>query len=68
MQSFEKQKQNQTKNAMRTNSTFGIQFILRMNKIKDNLAPVYCRISIDSQRVEVSLKKSIAPEDWNVRR
>jgi site-specific recombinase XerD len=33
--------------------------------MKDNLAPVYCRISIDSRRVEISLKKSIATENWN---
>lgn len=33
--------------------------------MKDNQAPVYCRISVDSQRVEISLKKMIAPEDWN---
>lgn len=52
---------------MRTNSIFGIQFILRMNKMKDNQAPVYCRASV-CQRIEISLKKSIAPEDWNVRR
>src|SRR3546814_14924260 len=50
---------------MRTTNTFGIQFIIRMNKLKENLAPIYCRVTVDSHRVEISLKQWIDPKDWN---
>ena len=50
---------------MRTTNTFGIQFIIRMNKLKENLAPIYCRVTVDSHRVEISLKHWIDPKDWN---
>ncbi|WP_111444346.1 site-specific integrase [Breznakibacter xylanolyticus] len=50
---------------MRTTNTFGIQFILRMNKLKNGIAPIYVRIVVDRQRVEISLKKTIAVENWN---
>jgi site-specific recombinase XerD len=50
---------------MRTNNTFGVQFITRTNKAKNGLLPIYARISVDSRRVEVSLKRFIHPENWN---
>ncbi len=50
---------------MRTNNTFGVQFITRSNKAKDGLYPIYARISVDGRRVEVSLKKFIHPDNWN---
>src|SRR5258705_86929 len=50
---------------MRTTNTFGIQFITRMNKMKDGLAPIYARVTVDSQRVELSLKRYINPTEWN---
>lgn len=50
---------------MRTTNTFGIQFIIRMNKVKDNLAPIYSRVTVDGRRVEISLKKWIDPKEWN---
>lgn len=50
---------------MRTTNTFGIQFIIRMNKLKENLAPIYCRVTVDSHRVEISLKHWIDLKDWN---
>jgi hypothetical protein len=55
---------------MRTNNTFGVQFITRANKSKTNkddklLLPLYVRISVDYHRVEVSLKRFISPENWN---
>lgn len=40
---------------MRTTNTFGIQIIIRINKLKENLAPIYCRVTVDSHRVEISL-------------
>lgn len=50
---------------MRTTNTFGIQFIIRKNKAKDGLTPIYARITVDSRRVEISLKRWINPDDWN---
>jgi site-specific recombinase XerD len=50
---------------MRTTNTFGIQFITRKNKAKEELAPIYVRITVDSRRVEISLKRWINPNDWD---
>src|SRR5690606_10007498 len=33
--------------------------------LKDNLAPIYCRVTVDSRRVEISLRQWIDPKDWN---
>src|SRR5574344_196030 len=50
---------------MRTTNTFGIQFIIRKNKAKEELAPIYVRVTVDARRVEISLKRWINPEDWD---
>ena len=50
---------------MRNANSFGIQFILRMNKVKDGKAPVYARITVNKSRCEISLKKIISSNDWN---
>ena len=50
---------------MRTTNTFGIQFIVRKNKAKDGLPPIYARITVDGRRVEISLKRWINQDDWN---
>lgn len=50
---------------MRSKNTFGIQFITRVNRIKDGKAPIYARITVDKERIEISLKRTIAPADWN---
>jgi integrase len=50
---------------MRTTNTFGIQFIIRKNKAKEELAPIYVRITVDARRVEISLKRWINPNDWD---
>ena len=50
---------------MRTTESFGIHFILRINKAKNGTAPVYARISVNGQRIEMSLKKSVKISDWN---
>ena len=46
-------------------TTFGIHFVLRMNKIINGIAPIYARITVDSKRCEVSVKSKIALENWN---
>ena len=50
---------------MKTTHTFGIQFIVRKNKAKDGLLPVYARITVNGRRVEISLRQTISQEDWN---
>jgi len=50
---------------MRTTNTFGIQFIIRKNKAKNGLAPIYARITVDGRRIEMSLKQWIKPMEWN---
>jgi integrase len=50
---------------MRTNKTFGVQFIIRTNKAKNGKAPLYARISVDGRRLELSLRKFIYPDNWN---
>jgi len=50
---------------MRTTESFGIHFILRINKAKNGNAPVYARISVNGQRIEMSLKKLVKISDWN---
>ncbi len=48
---------------MKSQNTFGIQFITR--QIKTDKALIYVRITVDSQRVEISLKRYIHPLEWN---
>lgn len=50
---------------MRNTNTFGVQFITRMNKVKDGFAPIYARVTVDGKRVEISLKKWVTLADWN---
>ncbi len=50
---------------MRNDNTFGIHFILRMNKVKDGKGPIYARIVINGSRCEISLKKRVEIRDWN---
>ncbi len=52
-------------NCMKTMNTFGIHFILRINKINDGRATIYVRISANQTRCEMAIKKSILPRDWN---
>lgn len=51
---------------MKTSNTFGVQFIVRPSRKKkdNNRLPVYARISVNGRRLEISLKTTIASEDW----
>ncbi|HNX55519.1 MAG TPA: site-specific integrase [Prolixibacteraceae bacterium] len=46
--------------------TLGIHFVLRTNKINNGLAPIYARITVNSKRCELSVKRSILSSAWNV--
>lgn len=50
---------------MKTTHTFGIQFILRPGKKDKNKGIIYARITVETQRAELSLKKTMAVDDWN---
>ena len=50
---------------MKTTHTFGIQFIIRTGKRDKDTALVYARITVETRRIEISLKKTIAVEEWN---
>ncbi len=45
--------------------TLGIHFVLRMNKIINGMAPIYARITVNSKRCEVSIKRKVPVESWN---
>ena len=46
--------------------TLGIHFVLRMNKITNGIAPIYARITVNSKRCEISIKRKIPVENWNI--
>ena len=50
---------------MKAQSTFGIRFIIRKNKIKDGKVPVYASVTVNGKRIEISMKHYIALENWN---
>lgn len=50
---------------MRTTNSFGIHFILRLNKEKNGSAPVYARISVNGERIEMLLRKVVKISDWH---
>lgn len=48
------------------NRTFTLLFYLKRTKIDENgKAPIYCRITVDGERAEISIKRSIEPARWN---
>jgi site-specific recombinase XerD len=53
---------------MRTVNTFGIQFIIRPDKLKNGKAPIYVRITVNSEIIHFALKQWIDPECWDARR
>lgn len=51
---------------MKSRNTFRIHFVLRIPKQqKKGRATVYARISVNGRRSEISLKKKVAPKDWD---
>jgi site-specific recombinase XerD len=49
-------------------NTFGVQFIIRQDKLKDGKAPLYCRITVNGEIVHFALKKWIDPKHWDQRK
>ncbi|WP_306014660.1 MULTISPECIES: site-specific integrase [unclassified Allomuricauda] len=50
---------------MRTRSTFSISFWISTARRNDGTAKIYARITVDSQRVNMSLKYTIPAESWD---
>ncbi len=50
---------------MRTANSFGIHFILRLNKEKNGSAPVHARKSVKGERIEMSLRNVAKIDDCN---
>lgn len=45
--------------------TFNILFWLRKGRVSEQLAPLFCRVTIQGQRYEISLNCKIRPQSWN---
>src|SRR5690606_17898528 len=52
---------------MKTNQTFSILFWINRAKKRNGTAPIYCRVTINGKRAEISVKRSIEPEKWDSR-
>ncbi|KAA8485601.1 site-specific recombinase XerD [Arcticibacter tournemirensis] len=48
------------------NSTFGVIFYLRKYKAtNDGKTPIYARITVNGSRIDLSVKRTIDPDNWN---
>jgi len=46
--------------------TFSILFMIRRGQLlKNQEAPIYMRITVDGERAEISIKRSVNPDHWN---
>jgi site-specific recombinase XerD len=46
--------------------TFSIMFMIRKNKkLKNQDVPIYMRITVDGERAEISIKRTVNPGFWN---
>lgn len=50
---------------MQTSRTFSIHFWINPAKEKNNLSPIYARITVDGKRAELSLKRFISVTYWD---
>jgi len=52
---------------MRTEITFAVDFIIRLNKTQKAKALLYARVTVNGDRKEISLKHSFNVKDWDGR-
>ena len=50
---------------MKSNNTFSIAFITRLNKNNKRKANIYARIMVNGQRIEISSKEQVEAEQWD---
>jgi hypothetical protein len=53
---------------MKSNNTFSIIFIIRLNKKDKSFALLYARILANGERTEISLKETIKTDEWDAPR
>ncbi|MCQ6958613.1 site-specific integrase [Mucilaginibacter aquariorum] len=53
---------------MKTTNTFGVHFLIRQDKLKEGKAPVYARITVNTDRILIGLKQWIDPKSWDIRK
>ncbi|WP_417887072.1 Arm DNA-binding domain-containing protein [Zunongwangia sp.] len=53
---------------MKNAVSFGIRFIPKSSKTKNGFAPLYIRITVNGERIELSLKRRITLNLWNEKR
>mgnify|MGYP002335871669 CR=1 FL=1 len=53
---------------MRTANTFGVQFMIRVDKLKEGKVPVYARITVNNERIHIALKQWVEIHCWDNRR
>ncbi|NGF77159.1 site-specific integrase [Fluviicola sp. SGL-29] len=49
---------------MKTLQNYQLSFLIKPGKTKNLKAPIYCRISVNGKRTEISLKRNIDPSKW----
>jgi len=50
---------------MKTSRSFSIHFWLNSAKKKNNVAPIYARVTVDGKRAEISLKRDVSVTYWD---
>jgi len=50
---------------MENKNTYSTAFLLRTSRSKGKNAPIYCRITVNGQRTEFSIKRSVAISQWD---
>ncbi|RZJ89954.1 MAG: hypothetical protein EOO20_09555 [Chryseobacterium sp.] len=50
---------------MRSTNTFGVRCIIRCPKNRPNEGAIYARVTVNLQRIEIALKRTIDPANWN---
>ncbi|MAN25758.1 Arm DNA-binding domain-containing protein [Mesonia sp.] len=53
---------------MKNAVSFGIIFTPKLSKAKNGTAPLYARITVNGERIELSLKRRITLSLWNEKR
>ncbi|MEY4140898.1 MAG: Tyrosine recombinase XerD, partial [Bacteroidota bacterium] len=46
------------------NQNYALLFWLNRSKARNGKAPIYCRITIDGKRTEISMRQSVDPVKW----
>jgi hypothetical protein len=49
---------------MKTNQNYSVRFIIRKARMKQQKAPIFCRITVNSKVSEFSINRYIEPDKW----